>query len=207
MRLKPILLGLILGLFPACSAADQVCGQLLPVGLLEPAGGFTLGCSRQFTLKLGASLGPDGNYILLDYPTCADGPCAGLTGASQLQCAAASGYACCVLSGAHIPTMTGGNFGVLAAGLTQRFALDRDATPGICFAHYAGNGARVAIVPLAEFPGGIRTEMVILSFAKIFLVAPPTGSAQATTFTVEFLEQGVTPTRASSWGRIKLLCR
>ncbi len=207
MGLKPILLGLVLGLVPASAAADQVCDRLLPVGLLEPAGGFTTGCARQFTLKLGASLGPDGNYILLDYPACPEGPCAGLPGATQLQCAAASGYACCILSGAHIPTMTGGNVGALAAGLVQRFALDSDSTVGLCYASYAGNGARVANVPLAQFPGGTRSEMVINSFASVFLVSPPTGSAQATTFTVEFLAQGVTAARGSSWGRIKLLYR
>jgi len=154
MRLTPIVVAfcLVLGLVPTRAAADQACGQLLPVGLLEPAGGFTLGCSRSFTLKLGASLGPDGNYILLDYPACAEGPCAGLTGGPQLQCAAASGYACCMLSGAHVPTMTGGSVGLLAAGLSQRFSLDSDPSPGICYAGYTGNGARVAIVPLAQFP-------------------------------------------------------
>lgn len=199
--------GLILGLLPAPALGDQVCAGLLPVGLLEPAGGFTLGCSRQFTLKLGASLGPGGNYILLDYPVCANGPCAGLSGGAQLQCAATNGYACCILTGAQIPTLTGGSVGLLAAGLGQRFALDSDPTPGICYAGYTGNGARVAIAPLAQFPGGDRTQMVILSFAQVFLVSPPTGSAQTTTFTVEVLAQGVTPTRVPSWGRIKLLYR
>lgn len=207
MRLKPIVLGLILSLIPALVAADQVCDGLLPVGLLEPSGGFAVGCARQFTLKLGASPGPDGNYILLDYPACPNGPCAELAGAVQLQCAAASGYACCIVTGEHILTMTGGNVGALAAGLDQRFALDSDPRPGLCHADYAGNGARVANVPLAQFPGGLRSEMVITSFATIFLVAPPTGGAQATTFTVEFLAQGVTAARGPSWGRIKLLYR
>ena len=207
MRLKPIILGLLLGLIPTLAVADQICDRLLPAGLLEPAGGFTIGCARQFTLKLGASPGPDGNYILLDYPACPNGPCAGLTGAAQLQCAAASGYACCIVTGQHVPTLTGGNVGALAAGLNQRFALDTDPAPGICFASYAGNGARTAIVPLAQFPGTLRSEMVITSFASVFLVAPPTGTAQATTFTLEFLAQGPTAARGPSWGRIKLLYR
>jgi len=100
MRFRLLVLGFLGLLLPAAVAADQVCDRLLPMGLLEPAGGFTSGCSRQFTLKLGASLGPDGNYILLDYPACPQGPCAGLASDLQLQCAAASGYACC-LSGAQ----------------------------------------------------------------------------------------------------------
>ena len=209
MRSTPCLLRfvLLLGLVASPAAADQVCGQLLPIGLLEPAGGFTLGCSRQFTLKLSAALGPDGNYILLDMPPCPDGPCAGLSGGAQLQCAAASGYACCIQTGLHVPTLTGGNVGALAAGLGQRFALDSDPSPGICYASYAGNGARVALASLAEFPGGIRTEMVVTSFARVFLVAPPAGSGQATTFTVEFLAQGPTAARSLSWGRIKQLYR
>ena len=117
------------------------------------------------------------------------------------------GYACCLISGQHVPTLTGGNVGLLAAGLSQRFALDPDARPGICYADYGGNGARVANVPLAQFPGSDRTQMVLSSFATVFLVAPPTGSGTATAFTVEFVAQGLTAARGSSWGRIKQLYR
>jgi hypothetical protein len=202
-----IIIGFLGVMSPGAAAADQTCDRLLPMGLLEPAGGFTSGCARQFTLKLGASLGPDGNYILLDYPSCPQGPCAGLTADVQLQCAAASGYACCVSSGQHVLTLTGGNVGTLAAGLSQRIALDTDTRAGICYNSYIGNGARVANVPLAHFPGTLRSEMVIDRFATVFLVAPASGSAQSTTVTLEFLALGVTPARHASWGRIKLLYR
>ena len=207
MRFYLLIFGLLWVLLPSAAAADHICDRLLPMGLLEPPGGFTSGCARTFTLKLGASPGPDGNYILLDYPACSDGPCAGLTAGAQLQCAAASGYACCVLSGQIVPTLTGGNVGSLAAGLVQRIALDTDTRPGLCYSSYVGNGARIANVPLAQFPGTLRTEMVIQSFATVFVTSPPAGSAQATTVTLEFLALGVTPTSGRSWGRIKLLYR
>lgn len=207
MRRSLLVLVVVGALMPGAVAADQLCDRLLPMGLLEPPGGFTSGCARQFTLKLGASLGPDGNYILLDYPPCAGGPCAGLSAGVQLQCAATSGYGCCVITGQHIPTMTGGNVGTLAAGLSQRIALDSDTRSGLCYGTYLGNGARIANVPLAHFPGALRTEMVIDRFATVFLVSTAAGSAQATTVTLEFLALGVTATSSKSWGRIKLLYR
>jgi hypothetical protein len=207
MRFRLLVVGLVCGLVPGPVAADQICDRLLPMGLLEPAGGFTSGCSRQFVLKLGANPGPDGNYILLDFPACSNGPCAGLTSAAQLQCAAAGGYACCVLSGQSVPTLTGTNVGSLAAGLVQRFALDTDARPGICFSSYVGNGARIANVPLAVFPGIDRTQMVVQTFANVFVVAPAAGTGQATTVTLEFVAMGVTSAGGRSWGRIKLLYR
>lgn len=187
--------------------AGQICDRLLPMGLLAPAGGFTTGCSRDFTLKLGASLGPDGNYILLDLPACAAGPCAGLSGISQLQCAAAEGYFCCLTSGDAVPTIQGTNVASLAAGLTQRMSLDTDQRAGICYSSYAGNGSRVAFVPLAQFPGADRTQMTLLIFAQVFLVAPPAGTGTSTTVTFEFLAQDVTPASRADWGRLKLLYR
>ena len=63
------------------------------------------GCAFDYNLKLGATLG--GNYILLDYPACASGPCAGQTGLTRLQCAATSGYFCCVSTSQMIPTIVG----------------------------------------------------------------------------------------------------
>jgi hypothetical protein len=207
MRSLVLGLSLLLGFAPRAGSADQICTGLLPMGLLPPAGGFTTGCGHQFTLKLGASLGPDGNYILLDYPPCASGPCAGESGLVQLQCAAANGYQCCLSSGQSIPTLTGTNVATLVAGLNQRIGLDTDQRAGICYSAYAGNGARVANVPLASFPGSDRTQMILQSFASVFLVTPPAGSAQSTTVTFEFIAQGVTASTAPSWGRLKVLYR
>ena len=191
---------------PAAAPADQACGSLLPVGLLQPAGGFTVGCARLFTLKLGAALGPDGNYILLDLPVCASGPCGGTSGLAQLQCAANLGYDCCLVSGLHVPTIQGTNVATLVAGLDQRLARDTDTRAGICAEDYAGNGARFVEVTLADFPGSIRTEMVLSTFLPAFIVGPPAGTGTSTTFTLEFLS-APTPARPASWGRVKQLYR
>jgi hypothetical protein len=207
MRFILLIIGFLGALMPRVAVADQVCDRLLPMGVLEPSSGFTSGCARQFSLKLGAVPGPDGNYILLEYPACPQGPCAGLTSTVQLECAAASGYACCVSSDQHVPTLTGTNVGTLAAGLSERIALDTDTRTGICYNTYVGNGARVANLPLAHFPGALRSEMVVDRFATVFLVAPAAGSGQSTTVTLEFLALGVTPARGHSWGGIKLLYR
>ncbi len=188
----------------ATTASAQICTQLLPIGLLPPDGGFTFGCARQFSLKLGATLGPDGNYILLSYPACASGPCAGQSGLTLLQCAATSGYFCCISSAQMIPTLTGTNVGTLATGLNQRIANDTDTRTGICYAVYTGNGSRVGNVPLIQFIGLDRTQAQVIGFLRLFLVGPPAGSGQSTTIPVEFIADP-TPTRGSSWGRVKLL--
>src|SRR5215831_3109839 len=111
--------------------AATVCDRLAPIGLLPPTGGFGFGCSHLYNLKLGAALGPDGNYILLSYPACASGPCAGQTGLTLLQCAAASGYFCCISTAQMIPTLTGTNVGTLVTGLNQRIASDTDTRSAI----------------------------------------------------------------------------
>ena len=190
----------------AAAAAQTVCDGLAPMGLLPPAGGFTFGCSQHFTLKLGAALGPDGNYILLSYPSCANGPCGGQTGLTLLQCAATSGYDCCVSSAQTIPTITGTNIATLVAGLDQRIANDSDTRAAICFSDYAGNGARVGSVPLIQFIGLDRSQAQVTGFLRFFLVGPPSGSAQSTTIPVEFISDP-TPTLDSTWGRLKLLYR
>jgi len=190
----------------ATSHAATVCDQLIPIGLLPPAGGFTFGCARQFHLNLGASIGPDGNYILLTYPACASGPCAGQSGTALLQCAAASGYFCCVGTTQMIPTLTGNNVGTLATGLNQRISNDTDTRAGICYSDYTGNGARVGNVPVIQFIGSDRTQAQVTGFLRLFLLGPPTGTGTATTIPVEFIEDP-TPARGDSWGRVKLLYR
>jgi hypothetical protein len=184
--------------------AQTVCDRLLPIGLLPPAGGFTFGCAQAFHLKLGAVIGPDGNYILLAYPSCASGPCAGQSGTTWLQCAAASGYFCCVGVAQMIPTITGTNVGTLAAGLVDRIANDTDTRAGICYAAYTGNGSRVGNVPLIQFIGLDRTQAQITGFLTLFLSGPPSGTGTSTTIPVEFIVDP-TPVPGSSWGRLKLL--
>ncbi len=188
------------------AAATVVCDRLAPIGLLPPAGGFAFGCAHHYNLKLGAALGPDGNYILLSYPACASGPCAGQADLAQLQCAATSGYFCCIASAQMIPTLTGTNVGTLVTGLNQRIANDTDTRSGICYPAYAGNGARVGIVPLIQFIGTDRSQAQVTGFLQFFLVGPPSGSGTSTTIPVEFISDP-TPTLGPTWGGLKLIYR
>ena len=190
----------------AAARAQTVCDQLLPIGLLPPAGGFTVGCAHQFNLKLGASLGPDGNYILLGYPACANGTCAGQSGAAVLQCAATSGYFCCVSVLGMIPTLTGGNVGTLATGLNQRIANDTDTRAGICYSAYTGNGSRIGNVPVIQFIGADRSQAQVTGFLPVFLAGPPAGTGTSTTIPVEFIVEA-TPARGRTWGELKLFHR
>jgi hypothetical protein len=206
LRHAGLALVLQIAIAPAPVQAQSICEGLAPFGLLPPAGGFSFGCSRQFNLKLGAAIGPDGNYILLEYPACVNGPCAGQSGTTLLQCAATSGYFCCATNAQMIPTMTGTNVGTLAAGLVQRIANDTDTRAGICKSAYTGNGSRVANVPLIQFIGVDRSQAQVTGFLSFFLVGPPSGTAQSTTIPVEFLNDP-TPVRAETWGSLKLIYR
>ena len=190
----------------ASAAAQVVCDRLAPIGLLLPSGGFTFGCAHQYSLKLGAALGPDGNYILLSYPPCASGPCAGQMELTLLQCAATSGYSCCISSAQMIPTHTGTNVGTLVAGLNQRIANDTDTRSGICRSAYAGNGSRVGNVPLIQFIGADRSQAQVTGFLELFLVGPPSGGGTSTTIPVEFIADP-TPVHGTTWGELKLIYR
>jgi hypothetical protein len=205
LTLRRALLAAALLLLTASAAhAQTVCDHLLPIGLLPPAGGFTFGCAHPFKLKLGASIGPDGNYILLAYPSCANGPCAGQSGTTLLQCAAASGYFCCTSVSQMIPTIVGTSVGTLVTGLNQRIANDTDTRAGICYSLYTGNGSRVGKVPVIQFIGADRTQAQVTGFLALFLAGPPSGTGTSTTIPVEFIAD-VTPTRGATWGRLKLL--
>lgn len=185
----------------------QPCDALLPIGVLPPAGGFVPGCAHVYALKLGAAPGPDGNYVLIAYPACANGPCAGTTGLAALQCTASSGYACCVTPAQAIPTLTGTNVGTLQTGLNQRFVADTDARTPLCRADYSGNGARLVNVPLVHFPGADRTQVIVDGVAPAFLTSPSSGTGTATVVTIEVVPDGATPATPSSWGHLKLRYR
>lgn len=198
----------LLTLFAASSAFAQnsACSQVLPIGLLPPAGGWTTDCAHRVSLKLGASIGAGGNYIMISYPGCASGPCAGQSSTTALQCQATFGYSCCVHVNDVEPTMTGTNIGFLVTGLNARINADTDTRSGICFSAYTGNGSRVASAPVTTLSAD-RTSMTVTSFALLFITGPPVGTGNATVLPVEFLPTGVVPVQAATWGRMKMLYR
>jgi hypothetical protein len=198
----------LFGLLTASTALAQnsVCTQVLPFGLLPPAGGWTTDCAHRVSLKLGASIGAGGNYIMIGYPACASGSCAGMSGTTALQCQATSGYSCCVTVGDVEPTITGTNIGFLVTGLNARIAADTDTRSGICFSAYVGNGSRVATAPVTTLSAD-RTTMTVTGFALLFVTGPPVGTGNATVLPVEFLPTGVVPVHGATWGRMKLAYR
>ena len=183
--------------------AQTVCDVLIPVALVPPAGGFEPGCGIHRALERGPVSGAGGYYVTLEYPACADGPCAGLTGASKFVCEAASGYSPCLGVPGPIPPVVGHHAGPFGPGMDQRFAGDTDTRAGICFSDYAGNGARLGVVPVIEPVASGAAQARVAGFAWIFLTAPVPGNGD---LTVEFVA-GPTALRSTTWGRTKILYR
>jgi hypothetical protein len=196
---RAVLLAALATSTPAVARAQTVCDQLLPIGLQPPVTGFQSGCATSYVLRQGS--GPL-LFAPLVYPPCANGPCAGLTHPLLFVCAAANGYACCVSVADSILVGAGNLSGPLASGLGQRMANDTDPRTNICYSEYAGNGSRVAEVPLILSWGAGTTRVRVTGFQRMFLLASPISG----TILAEFID-GPTPTRSSSWGRTKVRYR
>lgn len=159
------------------SQPDSVCEYLVPFGAVPPVpGGFETGCDHLYELKLDEHAGP-GNYQLVDFPKCDEGPCAGTnpTGASTLRCLIANGYPCCVGIGAtsELVTEPGKKVGPVKSGLDDRFVADAVDDEGICYSEYlarGGTGQRVINVPLVEnFEVNGRAQVRVIGFSAFFL--------------------------------------
>jgi len=59
--------------------AKGVCESLVPMGAIDPNGVFRVGCDTTYVLKTNQINGP-GNFQLLDFPDCGEGPCAAVQG-------------------------------------------------------------------------------------------------------------------------------
>jgi Tfp pilus assembly protein PilX len=161
------------------SQPDSVCEYLVPFGAVPPAAeGFQTGCDHLYDLFLEEHAGP-GNYQLLSYPRCEEGPCAGMnsTGASTLKCLIVNGYACCVGIGEEleIATEPGRKIGKVLDGLNERFDSDVVPDENICYERYlelGGNGRRVVNVPLVDnFEVQGRKVARVVGFSAFFLRA------------------------------------
>jgi Flp pilus assembly protein TadG len=156
---------------------DSVCEVLVPFGAVPPApGGFQTGCSNIYALKLDTQASP-GNYQLVDFPECNEGPCAGKNppGGSTLRCYIANGYPCCIGIGATVELTTepGKKVGPVRQGLADRFTGDY-AKENICYSEYVskgGTGKRVVNVPLVEsFKDANGRDLVkVVGFSAFFL--------------------------------------
>ena len=154
-------------------SVGAVCEKLVPMGAIEPpAGGFQVGCANTYDLKIGSQGGgTPGNFQLLDFPECAEGPCAGMNGGgAEIRCEVANGYSCCIDIGQMVMTMTGGKSGPFEQGLNDRWDADTDRRENICYTEYRGNGNRIVVVPMFKDwdPNG-KKPVKVEGFSAFFL--------------------------------------
>jgi Flp pilus assembly protein TadG len=171
-------------------SAGAVCEKLVPLGAIEPpAGGFKTGCANTYNLKIGSGGGgTPGNFQLLDFPPCNEGPCGGLNGGgAEIRCEVANGYSCCINIGDLIPTMPGNKVGPFMQGLNDRWDSDTDRREGICYTDYHGNGNRIVLVPMFNDwdPNG-KKSVKVEGFSAFFLQKKPSGGG-GSTLTGQFL--------------------
>src|SRR5262245_8453835 len=99
--------------------AARPCDGLVPMAPVEPpnSGWFDPDCSKTYQLKVGSGNGQQGNYELLDFPPCNEGPCANLNGGAAIRCYAEHGYGCCLEQGQEmVLTQPRQQGGVVPAG-------------------------------------------------------------------------------------------
>jgi len=161
-------------------STSQPCDGLVPMGPVPPpqAGWFDPDCSKTYDLKVGAGNGQQGNYELLDYPDCNEGPCAGMQGGNAIRCLAEHGYGCCLDEGQEFTlTEPGNKVGPFRQGMQARFDSDTDTRQNICFSQYRGNGARIMPLPIIEsFDVNGKKYVRIIKFSAFFLKDRPKGN-------------------------------
>jgi len=154
---------------------DQPCEGVSPFGVADRPGGFNTACGSKDTLKL--SQGPkQGNFQLLDFPACTEGPCANQNGINaQLTCYIETGYSCCIKIGDQLTyTEPGNKVGIIKPALLDRWNSDTDTRSGICYQQYTGNGERVLICPLVQtFDVNGKSVINITGLAAFFLLNKP----------------------------------
>lgn len=161
-----------------------ICEGLLPMAPVEPPnGGFQTGCGNEYDLKIGSGDGEQGNYELLDFADCDEGPCADVGGGgAEIRCLTENGYGCCINIGDEfVLTQPGNKVGPFRQGMQARWDADTDRRENICYSDYTGNGKRVVHVPGVEsfgVPG--RKQVRITGFYAFFLKRRPTGGGTQT---------------------------
>ncbi len=159
---------------------NKPCDGLVPMAPVEPpnSGWFDPDCSKTYDLKVGSGNGEQGNYELLDYPPCDEGPCAGLNGGAAIRCYAEHGYGCCLGEGVELVLSEPGNkVGPFRQGMQARFDSDTDRRENICYSEYVGNGARFVPLPVIEtFDVNGKKMVRIVKFSAFFIKTRPAGN-------------------------------
>ena len=177
------------------AALVKDCDKLLPFApaLLANGQPFSKACGDTVTLKADPAAANGGNFQLLSYPPCNEGPCAGMpsTGGATVRCLMANGYGCCISIGdAFVDTKPGNNVGPVRQGLQQRWDADTDLRNTICYQQYTGNGERVLPVPIVQTFAGLsgRTNATITGFAGFFMTKRPSGGSATMQITGQFID-------------------
>src|SRR5262245_1316446 len=161
--------------------AARPCDGLVPMAPVEPpnSGWFDPDCSKTYQLKVGSGNGQQGNYELLDFPPCNEGPCANLNGGAAIRCYAEHGYGCCLEQGQEmVLTQPGNKVGPFRQGMQTRFDSDTDRREGICYSEYKGNGARIVPLPVVQsFDVNGKKMVRIVKFSSFFIKERPPGNA------------------------------
>jgi Flp pilus assembly protein TadG len=167
---------------------SAICEGVVPMAaIVDPDNPFLTGCNREFQLK-GDTPSP-GNWQLLDFPECAEGPCQDVGGGAALvRCLVANGYGCCLNVGQCVDTKPGVNFGPFRLGFTDRWNRDTDQREGICYEQYRGNGKRIVIVPMITVwdPKGSK-PVCIEGFLAFFIKYRPFGGGSGQQLVGQFL--------------------
>lgn len=167
-----------------------VCEKIVPLGAIVPPGGFQTGCGQTYMLKVGSQtkISP-GNFLLLDFPLCDEGPCGGMVGgSSEVRCEVDNGYSCCLWVGQTINTKPGNSVGPFNQGLLDRWSNDTDQRQNICYEQYKGNGNRIVNVPIFDNfdPNGMK-PVTVSGFSAFFIVSKPLGGGGIQTLSGQFL--------------------
>lgn len=172
--------------------AAMPCDGLVPMAPVEPpdSGWFDPDCSKTYELKVGSGEGEQGNYQLIDYPPCNEGPCQGLNGGAAIRCYAEHGYGCCLGEGQEFTlTEPGNKVGPFRQGMQARFDADTDRREGICYDDYTGDGHRVVPLPVIEtFDVNGKKFVRIVKFSSFFIKERPPGNG---TLTGQFVHDSV----------------
>jgi len=172
------------------SPLSKVCDRLVPFAPVVQGTPFSTACGTSYTLK--AASGTSGNFQLLDFPDCNEGPCADASaggGAAEVKCLMIHGYGCCIGIGDNFTdTQPGNKLGPLRDALQQRWDADTDHSAA-CFQSYSGNGQRVLPVPIVKtFDVNGKKNATITGFGAFFLLARPTGGGQNMQITGQFID-------------------
>jgi len=152
----------------------SICEGLAPFAPVEDRP-FSTQCDSIYDLKVGAGQSEDGNFQLLDFPPCEEGPCADVGGgAAAIACYTRYGYGCCISIGTEfVFTEPGNKVGPLSSALRDRWDADSDRRD-VCYQEYTGDRSRVLTVPIVEtFDVNGKKLVRVKGFAAFFLRERP----------------------------------